>query len=736
MRQGAIRLYVTGKEVTLDADSLVLQNWTREELTNPTIVKNSWSQSVKIPATGDNNAIFAGLWRADRYITDEAVFNPIKRADFQLVDARTSKVLQRGYAKVASVELNGDRPTSYSLDLYGGLGSFFYELSYNADGTKRTLADLRYLDFDQGQPRWWDPKTTKINLSAANVSKAWQWLGYFGDDRWEELDGVWTTLNFAPMYNGIPQGNFDANKAVYKAGTSVTGKVEGLYMSKNGYNPHSSAGGYILVEFENKHTEWEMQEFRAWQQRPIIRVWEIFRALTYQTNTGAYSVSISDGVKNNPYVKGGWMTLPLYDYEANGNTANNIAVSVLLEGTDSPAAYVIGLAKMLGFVFRYDDEFNSVEIMTRGEFYGEGKDIDLTDRVDVSQARTLTIYDAQSRYFDLSLECVGGKAEDYADRRGRNYGGLMIDTGQDFNKETSELITDTPFRGAAMVQGTSINYFVAGANADSMGSFQNHYLKFLMTEDVSWKIYKTTTKANDTALDCTNPLPMMRTMSYCRAYGSYGYDWAPRVQMCGDDDKPVQEGGVLLLFNGLKEFPAYITGGVSIDEAQFRLTDNPPSQAVGVLNNSRPCWDLTPANGTLLSTYPAFSRWGDVTNGGSSPELGEVTAVGRTWDFSDTPTEVFTRIKPTFAENAGVYATAWKDYLADRFDKNTRVLTCKVLLRGLQVTGELLRHRYYFDNTWWVLNKITNYSPAVEGTTECEFIKVNDWDNYTDGYGR
>ena len=64
---------------------------------------------------------------------------------------------------------------------------------------------------------------------------------------------------------------------------------------------------------------------------------------------------------------------------------------------------------------------------------------------------------------------------------------------------------------------------------------------------------------------------------------------------------------------------------------------------------------------------------------------------------------------------------------------DTKVMTCKVDLRGLQVGQDLLRNFYYFEGCWWVLNQIKNYVVGGDDLTECEFIKVNDKTNYTNG---
>jgi hypothetical protein len=85
-----------------------------------------------------------------------------------------------------------------------------------------------------------------------------------------------------------------------------------------------------------------------------------------------------------------------------------------------------------------------------------------------------------------------------------------------------------------------------------------------------------------------------------------------------------------------------------------------------------------------------------------------------------------------FADDNGIFAQYWAGYIADRYDKDTRVLTCRADLRGLRVDADLLRNFFYYDGAIWALNKITNYSLTTWDDTEIELVKVHDKANYTE----
>ena len=80
-----------------------------------------------------------------------------------------------------------------------------------------------------------------------------------------------------------------------------------------------------------------------------------------------------------------------------------------------------------------------------------------------------------------------------------------------------------------------------------------------------------------------------------------------------------------------------------------------------------------------------------------------------------------------------LYETAWKSYISDRYDVNTKIMTCRVDFSGIQVSQELLRKFYWYDNSIWVLNAIRNYSLTTYDPVECEFVQVQDKSNYLNG---
>ena len=191
-----ISLYIGDQLADLDDQSFILFNYQMDDLSNPTIVKNSYSQQITLKGTPANNRIFGDYFRTDRMVANTGGqtgvdFNASQKVPFTIYN-ETSEILESGYVKLDSISRQR-QDIQYKVTLYGGLGSFFYALSYDENGNKRTLADLDYLGTDSPD--------TELNfiINAETVHEAWRRLQ---EDTTES--SIWDVINFAPAYNGIP----------------------------------------------------------------------------------------------------------------------------------------------------------------------------------------------------------------------------------------------------------------------------------------------------------------------------------------------------------------------------------------------------------------------------------------------------------------------------------------------------------------------------------------------------
>lgn len=284
-----IQLYLGGQAADLPDDALVLFNWATTDASNPTIVKNSFSQSFNLPRTPRNEAIFGHSGRLDRTAGGGgtgAAFNASRKLPFTIYN-ETSEVLASGYAKLDSVT-----DDALAVSLYGGLGELLYNLSYDSAGNKRTLASL---DFGGGDAE------LDFDITAQAVSDAWERLR--GDS---SKPAMWDIINFAPAYNGIPE-NFDAQHAI--AEPADVGLPSSQTKDGNTYTTNS---GKTLVTLPEAVDEWAAKDLRSYLQRPVVSVWKLMQAMADPDNNGGWNVDLTDINTSAkwPYIDV-WLTRPL-----------------------------------------------------------------------------------------------------------------------------------------------------------------------------------------------------------------------------------------------------------------------------------------------------------------------------------------------------------------------------------------------------------------------------------------
>ncbi|MBQ0154845.1 MAG: hypothetical protein KBS70_08740, partial [Bacteroidales bacterium] len=400
-----ISLWLDGQRADIDNDTLIQFNYQQSDLSNPTVVRNSYSQTVVLPATPTNNRIFGSYYRLDR-VSNPYNFGPqfdaMRRTPFAIYDEKQT-LLESGYFRLEDVKRNNGGVYSYSIALYGGLGGFFYKLTAKEDGTSVNLGDLTYKSYNGAVQIRPNDATEKITLSADVVAECMHNVGAIPSSsapfRW--------FLSFAPCYNGIPEGGFDAKKAMIKR--------DDFY--------DCGSGGYAVITMANARTEWEIRDLRAWLQRPVVNVLEIVKAIAVDGYTFTYSDGVADALADV------WITLKQMNgehvFERSGD-ARRYAFSALFEDSPAPAAVLTSLAKQFGFVFECDN-LGNVAMRTRAEMFAGGISMDLSARIDWSKEMVTKPYSFDAKYYVFSNDVAeGGYAKEYKERYGKSFGQQLV----------------------------------------------------------------------------------------------------------------------------------------------------------------------------------------------------------------------------------------------------------------------------------------------------------------------
>lgn len=302
MRQN-LHLYIGDMEVEFNQPPDILYTYQTTELTNPTVIKNSFSKQITIYGSPHNNNIFGQYWNVERLQgTSNGIgsyFNPSKKVPFKLYI--NGDIYESGYVKLDEVKIVEGKSVEYNITLYGGLGQFFYNLSTDWNtGNKRSLADLNYYAWTDST----EPLDLSFTINKSTVASAWNEI--LGNDAY----GV---INFAPTYNGYPD-SIDTDKAIMNF-NGLTGFSSSVTIDNKTY---STNGGYALATLPAKLMAEEVRDYRSYLQTPVIRVKNIIEAICRKENNSGlydngYEVELDSDFFNssNPYYYDSWMTLPL-----------------------------------------------------------------------------------------------------------------------------------------------------------------------------------------------------------------------------------------------------------------------------------------------------------------------------------------------------------------------------------------------------------------------------------------
>lgn len=674
-----IDLYINGQRADFSDESFVLMNYTQTELGNPTIVKNSFSKEVELPGTPANLRIFSHFGECDRL--GGSAFSPLAKYPFSIF-AEDGRCIESGYIKLGNVKKSHGRIDSYSVTLFGGLGSLLYGLQTDSQGKKLTLADLEYEDEDSEYYNADYP-------TALDVREAWTAL----KEGWNY--SLWSIFNFVPMYNGLPE-SFDADKAVIKAGVfaNCPGRIN---EGGTWYYPSGGMTADYLLKFGSKHTEWEMPEIRNYLQRPCVNVEKLLTAIanTSIALTGRPFI-VDNSVWSIPNIGDMWMSLPLIPVQY--RSLQSITLRQMLEGTMSPADFLIGFAKAFGLVFRTEPD--KITLLARNAvFSADPSVVDISARVDTSKSMEISPVYADSRYYEFALPGVGAVAEEYKKTYGMEYGSVRIDTQYPFNEESVSVLDGVPFRTSAHVPHVS-PFFISEHYELESGQY---LLPQSWAETVQAQMYK----ANDYGISGEVKMIDLPEMSGIVVEDAGGFnDWLDKFEAENADRKGQDGSGILMFFNGMQDAPftEYDDGETYLDFPQKKYYFTAWDNARVSLNGGVDCWDLRHL-GNYTTQLPNFSA----------------IKGAHILSMADTDYET------------GLFTARWRNYILDLYNRETMRMKCSMDLRGLQVGEPLLGRFYWYGNAIWVMNSITNYSLTTEDTAEVELIKVQDMTHYTNG---
>lgn len=393
--------------------------------------------------------------------------------------------------------------------------------------------------------------------------------------------------------------------------------------------------------------------------------------------------------------------------ESLGRTGTKVTKQLLLNTESSPCDYLLSYCKMFGLHFTKDVGSKTINILTRNTFYNRGNVVDLEKYIDRSKQIDITPIMFKSKWYQfLQEKDETDLQQKYLTAKGVEYGCKILDTGYQFSSEKQDLLKDNCIKSGIEALEKS-KWFIAYNNDENLRPWMKVGLKYTLWNGTDEMEYNAGVGNSGTVI----PINEGDGMKY--------YDIFPKLQFHDGDNGATDGNNCLVFFSGFKSVVSGRTNPLS-----YILSDDTVYQTD--LNEGTPCWLFTKyevVNGKRLcyklDKIPVFERYLTEPNSGT---------ILKSLDFGSAQELYIPNYNLT--DDTNIYYDYWRTYLTDLFDINTKQMTCYVKINENPNT-EWLRRFYWFDNSIWMANKISDWNPTSYDTTKVEFIKVQDVSDYT-----
>jgi hypothetical protein len=125
-------LYIENTKIDLDDNVSILITKQIDDILNPGSIKNTYSKTLNIPNTANNNMLFGNIWCINKIVLDNSNanknidFNANRKANFRLM--YNSALFQIGYIKMVNIVFENEKKWYYQINLFGELGNFIQSL--------------------------------------------------------------------------------------------------------------------------------------------------------------------------------------------------------------------------------------------------------------------------------------------------------------------------------------------------------------------------------------------------------------------------------------------------------------------------------------------------------------------------------------------------------------------------------------------------------------------------------
>lgn len=303
----SIDLYINGNKVdiinTEEFSQQFSLNLSFSDLYEPDKITDSYSKSITLPGTANNNNIFANIWKLDSNNIDK--FNPSQISEFQIY--LNSELWQSGTAQLQEITRKNNTYT-YKVVLFGNITRVMSMLlnSDIDDDSNKLLRSLKY------------PSKLRHTLNDYMLYMMWNSYYYTGHIYLNDY------MQYVPCQNGL-YDNFDSSKVLtitYPWRTdSTAGQLSTpyytctpvIYAETNAGSTDGNNHITIASSEDQEFDEYNMQQFRVEYQRPALKMNKLIQQIVSDCSADA-SINLDSDYfnSNNPYWNNTYLTLSQY----------------------------------------------------------------------------------------------------------------------------------------------------------------------------------------------------------------------------------------------------------------------------------------------------------------------------------------------------------------------------------------------------------------------------------------
>lgn len=341
-----IELYIENKKIDLAEDIEISFTYETVDPERLSTVKNSFSKTINVPGTPANNITFGHIFRSDKYINADnpgnidTYYDPHKKVNWLI--NRNGVLVNRGYCTLDNIVIKNEKDITYHITLYGGIGEFFYSLSYNEDGSPKTLADLFWNWYPKTSINGNGPATDQatesntvlFKLSSSIVASCWHGLDPLYT--YEGTTKIDKDVTLVPCYAGIYE-DFDSkhmlvntfNQRYLSSVPFITNATRSLlrnsfpdtyidYSDSSQGTEYTTLGGtlssidankYGVVTFSRDVDPWEAGDLRTNELPIAVRLSKLMTVISDPYNNGGYNVVWDDDIRQSYHWLYGWVMM-------------------------------------------------------------------------------------------------------------------------------------------------------------------------------------------------------------------------------------------------------------------------------------------------------------------------------------------------------------------------------------------------------------------------------------------